>query len=104
VTTGLTVVPRPHPLTGITINPTTIQSGQQATGTVTLGGPAGAGGVVVNLISSNDIVSVPLSVTVAQGATSASFTATAGKVTKNTTVGITAYRAGLQATASLTVQ
>ncbi len=104
VATGLTINPRPHPLTGITISPTTIQSGKTATGTVTLGGPAGAGGVVINLISSNDIVTVPLSVTVAQGATSASFTATAGKVAKNTTVGITAYHAGIQVNTSLTVQ
>jgi hypothetical protein len=105
VTTALTINPRPHPLASITLNPTTIQSGQKATGTVTLGGPAGAGGVVINLASSNtSAVSVPSTVTVAQGTTTASFTATASSVKTTTTVAILAYHAGIQVSANLTVK
>lgn len=105
VATSLTINPRPHPLNSIQISPTAIQSGKTATGTLTLSAPSGAGGVVVYLFSSNTAaLTVPSSVTVPQGATSVTFTATAGKVTTNTSVAVTAFHAGIETTAYVTVR
>ena len=73
----LVVHPSLPPLTGFSVNPTSVPGGQSATGTVTLGSPAPPGGVAVSLSSSlPGSVSVPPTVTVPAGATSASFTAT----------------------------
>ena len=56
-------------------NPT-IRAGASTTGTVTLGVPAGSGGQVVTLNSNNSAVTVPATVTVDEGQTSATFTVT----------------------------
>src|SRR5207248_7960127 len=62
-------------LSALSLNPTSVSGGAASTGTVTLSGPAPNGGVVVGLSSGNAAVAtVPASVTVAAGATSASFT------------------------------
>jgi hypothetical protein len=89
----------------ITLSPTTVTMLTSDTRaiTVTLSAAAGAGGQVVNLVSSNTgSVTVPASVTVAAGQTTASFqitsTATAGSST------LTASAAGLSSgTATVTV-
>ena len=61
-------------LSSVAVNPTSVVGGTGATGTVTLTTAAGSGGLVVNLSSSNAAVaSVPASVTVAAGATTAQF-------------------------------
>ena len=74
-------------------------------GTVTLSSAAPSGGAVVMLASSNGTVaSVPPSVTVAAGATSASFTVTTHPVSVSTTVNVSATYAGLTKTAALTVR
>ena len=66
---------QPARLQSLAINPTEVQAGQTATGTVRLDRPAPAGGAVVRLSSSNSTrASVPSSVTVPAGATSATFT------------------------------
>ena len=73
----LVVHPSLPELTGFTVSPTSVPGGQSATGTVTLGSPAPAGGVAVSLSSSlPGSVSVPPTVSVPAGATSATFTAT----------------------------
>ena len=51
-----------------------ITGGVESTGTLTLTGPAGPGGLVVNLASSLKSATLPASVTVGPGKTSASFT------------------------------
>ncbi|MCW3054467.1 MAG: repeat domain protein [Chthonomonadales bacterium] len=85
------------------VAPTTVLSGQSATGTVTLTGPAPAGGIAVALSSSKTTVaSVPASVSVAAGATTGTFTVTTSNVTVNTTVTLTATL-GVSVTAPLTV-
>ena len=64
-------------IASVTLSPTTIAggSGESATGTVTLGAPAPAGGVVVTLASSNiELAATMPSVRVPAGATSATFT------------------------------
>src|SRR5947207_1689705 len=72
---------RAQTLTNLTINGSqnaTIYGNGTATGTVTLSSPAPAGGTTVCLISNHtNIATVPTSVTVAQGATTANFTVTA---------------------------
>src|SRR5436853_455355 len=59
----------------LTLNPTSVVGGvQSSTGTVTLSGPAPAGGAQVMLSSSNGAASVSSSVTVPAGSSSANFT------------------------------
>jgi hypothetical protein len=60
-------------LTAVTLSSTTIEGGTSVNGTVTLGAPAPAGGAVVMLASSSESASVQQSVTVAAGASEASF-------------------------------
>ncbi len=66
----------PLPLSSVTLNPTSVVGGNPSTGTVTLTAPAPAGGAVVTLASTGAVASVPASVTVPAGATSATFTIT----------------------------
>jgi hypothetical protein len=73
----LTVYPSLPSLTALTVSPTNVVGGNPSTGTVTLASPAPAVGVAVNLGSNLPLAaSVPESVTVPGGATSASFTVT----------------------------
>ena len=73
-------------LNTVTLNQIPILGGYSSTGTVTLSGPAPAGGALVALSSSDTSVQVPASVTVAANATTATFTATSVSVTKYTLV------------------
>jgi hypothetical protein len=68
----LTVTPRPT-LLSIVLSPSSVVGGNSVTGTVTLTAVAPAGGAVVSL-SGGDPVTVPASVTVPTGSTSATFT------------------------------
>ena len=80
----------------------TATSGTPATGTVTLGVAAPAN-TTVTLSSNNAAATVPGSVTVLAGQTSASFVINTHNVTSSTSVTITATLAGLPKTATLTV-
>src|SRR5260370_31026374 len=78
-------------LSSLILNPATVTGGNSSVGTVTLSAPAPSGGAVVSLSSSNPpVASVPASVTVPAGATSASFTATTTAATISTPVPISA--------------
>ena len=93
-------------LSGLTLSASSVQgnSSNTVTGTVTLSGPAGPSGTVVTLKSSNvTIAPVSASVTVAAGATTASFTIKPTKPTANTSVTITATLGTTSKTANLTV-
>jgi len=91
-------------LSSLSLNPTSVTGGNSSTGTVTLSGPAPAGGTQVALSSSNTTVArVPSSVTVAAGATSASFTVSTSAVAASSTVNISAIYGGANRSASLTV-
>jgi len=72
-------------------------------GTVTLSGPALAGGQVISLSSSGASASVPSSVLVPSGQTSATFPVTTALVSSPVTVTITASYHGPPQTATLTV-
>ena len=105
-TASLTVnPPTVGQLQSVSVSPTQVNGGTQATGTVTLSGPAKFGGQVVALKSSNILVaSVPGTVTVPQGSTTATFTITTSTVASTQTVTITATAGSLSQTAILTVQ
>jgi len=107
-TTSLTVQPAAPPavtLSSLTLNPTSVVGGNSSTGTVTLSGPAPSGGAQIALSSSNTSVArVPASVSVAAGATSATFTASTSVVTASTAVTLSAAYGGATRSASLTVQ
>ncbi len=90
-------------LSSVALNPTSVTGGFPSTGTVTLSGPAPGSGALVSLSSSASAATVPASVTVAAGATSANFTVSTSAVTTSTPVTISASYAGGTKTASLTV-
>ena len=91
-------------LASLTVNPSSVVGGSPSTGTVTLTGPAPAGGALVSLSSDNTLAAtVPSSVTVAAGATSATFAVTTSPVSGSTAVTISAVYGGVTRTASLTV-
>jgi hypothetical protein len=90
-------------LSSITLNPTSVPGGASSTGTVTLNGPAPAGGATVALSSSNtSAAQVPTSVAVPANATSATFTVSTSSVTSDTTVTISGNPSAVQS-ANLTV-
>jgi hypothetical protein len=96
-------VAAPVRLSTITISPGAVLGGNTATGTATLTSAAGHGGVVVTLTSSNTAAAtVPASVSVPQGATSATFSVSTSPVNVATTVTLTGNY-GVNATASFTV-
>ncbi len=73
----LTIYPSLPALTAVTVAPNNVVGGATATGSVTLGSAAPTGGVGINLSSSlPGTASVPPSVTVPAGATSATFEVT----------------------------
>jgi hypothetical protein len=75
-------------LASFTIDPTVIRAGDTATGTVTLSGTAPAGGTVVRLTSEVDDARLPATVTVAEGAKTATFTIRTYDVSKATEIWI----------------
>jgi hypothetical protein len=94
----------PAALNGASVSPTSVTGGASATGTVTLTADAPSGGAVVSLTSSNSAVaSTPSSITVAAGATSATFPVATTAVTSNTSVTLTAAYNGASRSATLTV-
>jgi len=87
----------------LVLDPTRVSGGTPSTGTVTLNGPAPAGGMIVTLASNRTAVAqVPASVTVAAGQTTATFTVTTSAVTSTRTATISARR-GVTVRATLTV-
>jgi len=91
-------------LSGLTVAPAEVAGGGTSQGTVSISSAAPAGGVVVNLSTSNAAVAqVPASVTVPSGATTAVFTITTTVISTKTPVTIIATRGPVQMTAPLTV-
>ena len=104
--TTFTVTPASAPaLASVALTSTSIVGGTSTTGRATLTAPAGSGGAVVTLRSSNPtLVGVPASVVVPAGATSATFTVTTTVTKRNATVAVYATYASVTKTASLTVK
>jgi len=92
-------------LSALILAPATFPGGcKTSTGHVTLTGPAPAGGAVVSLANTNPAASMPASVTVPAGATTAKFTITGVEVTSNQTGTATAHYGGVSKSAMLTVR
>jgi WD40 repeat protein len=87
----------------LSLSPTSVRGGQNSTGTVTLTGPAPAGGLTVNLASNNTNAIAPAKVNVAAGASSATFSIPTNVVGTQNTATITASLNGTSATATLTI-
>ena len=104
--TTFTVTPASAPaLASVALTSTSIVGGTSTTGRATLTAPAGSGGAVVTLRSSNPtLVGVPASVVVPAGATSATFTVTTTVTKRNATAAVYATYASVTKTASLTVK
>lgn len=105
---GCTVSSPPPPsgvaVSSLTLSQTTVVGGNPVTGTVTLSAAAPADGLVVSLTSSNAAVaSVPPSVTVPAGATSANFTVTTTAVNDTQSATITATGGGASRSVTLSV-
>jgi hypothetical protein len=88
-TASLAVAP-PLSLTSLGVAPGNVTGGTNATGTVTLSGPAPAGGALVTLSSNNAAAVLPASVLVPAGLTTASFNVQTNVVTTFTTATLTA--------------
>jgi thermitase len=88
----------------LAVSPAAVEGGQESTGTVTLTGAAPASGMTVFLSSSHPAASVPPTVEVVAGATTAGFSIIAGVVTADTPVTLSATCAGVTRTVSLTVR
>ena len=101
---SLTVNPQvASTLSALTIAPNPVKGGNGAQGTVTLTAPAKVS-TVVTLFTQSSAASVPGSVTVAQGQSSATFPITTFRVPVAMTVTITASVPGVSKSATLTVQ
>ncbi len=91
-------------LASVGANPNPVVGGSASTGTVTLTGAAGSNGVPVTLSSANSVVAtVPPSVTVGSGATSATFGITTSAVTTQTLVTVSATYGAATRTTTLTI-
>lgn len=81
----------PPPLLTPTFSPASIRGGTSSTGTVALAGPAPTGGAVVSLLNGNpSVATVPASVTIPAGQTSATFSVSTASVAATTYVSVNA--------------
>jgi len=100
----LTVDPGAPALVSVALSPAIVTGGISVLGTVTLSGPAPAGGTVVTLTSGNtSAATVPASITVAPGAAVGNFTVTTNVVAASATFNISAAFNSVTKTAALTV-
>ena len=106
VTRSATVTVQPPPVTiaSLVIAPASLIGTNPATGTVTLSGAAPAGGVEVELLSSQPtIATVPSALSIPAGATSGTFVITTSRVSAAQPVNITAAHATTEKVSTLTV-
>jgi len=101
-TANLTITPSIP--TAVSLTPNVVVGGNSSTGKVTLNGPAGPDGAVVTLVSSSPKVTVPATVTVPAGATSANFTASTVTIPSNINATVRATFNGTTATGTIAVQ
>ena len=87
----------------LSANPGIVTGGNASTGTVTLTSAAPAGGASVSLAGASTAVSVPATVTVAQGMTSANFGISTSPVTMSTSTTISASHGGVSKTTTFIV-
>jgi hypothetical protein len=90
-------------LTGLSVSPTSVTGGNGSTGTVTVSGNIPAGGITIQLSDNSAFASVPASVNVPQGQTSATFPISTSAVTSTQVAQITATFEGVNRNANLTI-
>jgi len=93
----------PTALNSVMVSPSTVTGGQSATGTVSLTAAAPSAGALVNLSSANPAATVPSSVAVPSGSSSANFAVSATAVGSTTVGNITATYAGATKSTTVTV-
>jgi hypothetical protein len=107
-TQGTSITVNPPPATtvaSLALSPTSVVGGSSASGVITLSASAPSGGATISLASSNvAAATVPSSVVVPQGSTSASFGVATRRQRKNVNVTISASYAGVTRSQSLTVK
>ena len=91
-------------LSALGLSPANVTGGSLSTGTVTMNGPAPTGGAVISLLSSDPSVTVPASVTIPEGTTSATFAVSTSPVAAATTSTVSAVFGGAAQTAAITVE
>lgn len=92
-------------VSSLALVPTTVDEGGTSTGTVTLTGAAPAGGLTITLISSNTaIATVPPTLTIPAGSTTADFTVATAQVDVDGSSAITARQGTLDRTVILFVR
>ena len=94
----------PPALATVTISPSSVHGGANATGTVTLTGPAHAGGIIIELASGQSAGTVPATVTIAQNNSRATFVIKTTPVLVDTPISVTATANGVTKTADLKVE
>ena len=103
VTGTLTLFASPT-ATSLALSPASVAGGTVSTGTVTLSGPAPAGGADVSVSSGNvAVATVPATINIPEGATSGTFTITTLAQTYSTSVTISAAYHGVTRSALLAV-
>jgi uncharacterized repeat protein (TIGR03803 family) len=90
-------------LTEVTVSPSAVTGGTSSSCTVTISGPAPAGGFTLELSSSSPSAGVPGSVTIPAGKTSVTFPITTKPVAANTSATITIKAGSVSKTAALTI-
>ncbi len=90
-------------VSGLTCVPATVTAPGSAACTVTLSSPALSGGFSIALSSQNSAATVPSTVNVAAGASSATFTATVSSVSTNQTATLSAVGGGATKTFNLSI-
>jgi alpha-tubulin suppressor-like RCC1 family protein len=104
VSTWVLVTVPPPPLASVSLTPSVVKGGTTVWGTVTLASRAAKGGVLVDLKSAlPNVASVPPTVFVANGSTSARFAITTAAVDQPVKLSITASLKGVVKKAALTV-
>lgn len=98
------IIASPASLSALGLSAGDVTGGSSSTGTVALGGPAPTSGATVSLSSSDSSVSVPATVTIPEGTTSATFTVATSPVAGKTTAVITAVFGGVTETTSMAVE
>ena len=90
-------------VSGLAFLSSSVASSGSMQGTITLNAAAPIGGAVVALRSNSTAITVPASVSVAAGTTTAAFTATAGPVTADQSATVSAQYGGNSVQAQITV-
>ncbi|HVR41771.1 MAG TPA: Ig-like domain-containing protein, partial [Thermoanaerobaculia bacterium] len=97
-------IPADFGIASVTLPTTPVTGGRTATGTVTLLSAAGSDGALIYLSSNSASATVPASVTIPAGQTSATFTVTTAPVTGPATATISATWGGAAVTGTLQIQ